>query len=285
MDISTVSKLPVYMEQKFRLASSLERRVGLWVDRVGGSRREREQDAYPPRRLRVFGQYCATAILAGQGVFVSQTLGSAPVEAGDVILLFPDEPAAYSGRAGFEMRWIAWNGEDAMRLEACGYLRRERPVVKDPAGAARRAYDALEPLMDREDMGAVLARKTVVLSLVHDLFAAAQRRRRPTDRRMQAAVDEIIERCAEPLTVRELADRRNLSVTHFRRLFKEYAGRGPKQFILAQRVARAKALLAKGLPLKQVAREVGFADVFYFMRTFRRLTGLTAARFAAQASS
>ncbi|NLE40412.1 MAG: AraC family transcriptional regulator, partial [Lentisphaerae bacterium] len=41
----------------------------------------------------------------------------------------------------------------------------------------------------------------------------------------------------------------------------------------------AKALLAGGLPIKQVAEAVGYPAPCHFMRVFRRVTGATAGGF------
>ena len=76
-----------------------------------------------------------------------------------------------------------------------------------------------------------------------------------------------------------MAARVHLSPTHFRRLFREQTGRTPLRFIIAQRIAAAKRLLASGRSIKETAFAVGYEDVFYFMRVFRKEAGIPAGAF------
>ncbi|HSV44695.1 MAG TPA: AraC family transcriptional regulator [Ramlibacter sp.] len=86
----------------------------------------------------------------------------------------------------------------------------------------------------------------------------------------------IDERLTEPLTLAELAAVAQMSVRHFCRAFAGSVGCTPHQYLLRQRVERAKALIAAGqLPLAQIAHHVGFADQSQLTRTFRRFTGTT----------
>ena len=50
-------------------------------------------------------------------------------------------------------------------------------------------------------------------------------------------------------------------------------------FITSLRISRAKQLLAEGKSIKEVAALVGYSDVFYFMRIFKKVTGITPGQF------
>lgn len=53
-------------------------------------------------------------------------------------------------------------------------------------------------------------------------------------------------------------------------------GLSPRNYILCQRIERAKTLLISGqLPIVEIGHEVGFADQGYFTTAFRRITGMT----------
>ena len=67
-----------------------------------------------------------------------------------------------------------------------------------------------------------------------------------------------------------------MSYHHFCRAFKQSMGVSPNQYLVAQRVERAKRLLAEtGLPIAQIAVRVGFASQSHFTTIFRRLAGTT----------
>jgi AraC family transcriptional regulator len=78
----------------------------------------------------------------------------------------------------------------------------------------------------------------------------------------------------------DLADVVQLSEFHFARLFKQTTGLPPHQFVIHQRVERAKRLIAEGkFSLAQIAIDVGFSDQSQLNRHFRRLVGVTPKRF------
>lgn len=83
------------------------------------------------------------------------------------------------------------------------------------------------------------------------------------------------------IALAELANVANLSEFHFARLFKQTTGLPPHQFVIHQRVERAKRLILAGrLSLAQIAIEVGFSDQSQLTRHFKRLVGVTPKRFA-----
>ena len=88
----------------------------------------------------------------------------------------------------------------------------------------------------------------------------------------------IEEHLARPLSLAELANVAHMSVRHFCRAFRASLGCSPHQYLLRQRVERAKVLIAaRAMPLAEVAQCVGFSDQSQFTRTFRRHAGLTPA--------
>jgi AraC family transcriptional regulator len=98
---------------------------------------------------------------------------------------------------------------------------------------------------------------------------------------IKRAIDFINANLTKPLSLEKIAESTGLSPFHFARLFKQSVGFSPHQFILRQRIQRAKHLLMRGdLPLSSVATEVGFYDQSHFGLHFKRITGLSPKRFA-----
>jgi len=72
----------------------------------------------------------------------------------------------------------------------------------------------------------------------------------------------------------ELARACGLSRAHFARSFKAATGASPMQWLLAQRIVRAKDLLLRSsLPIEEIAHHCGFADQSHFTRAFVRAIG------------
>ena len=104
---------------------------------------------------------------------------------------------------------------------------------------------------------------------------------RLSPRVVRQAMEFIHDRLTEDLGLREIAAAVGLSPFHFARLFKQGAGVSPHQFLLQQRVERAKHLLLRGeLSIAAVAVAVGFYDQSHLGFHFKRLCGLTPKAFA-----
>jgi AraC-like DNA-binding protein len=67
---------------------------------------------------------------------------------------------------------------------------------------------------------------------------------------------------------------------HFRRAF----GTSPDRYRTMRRLAQARRLIERGMPLAEAAAEAGFADQSHMTRQFTRTFGLTPARWAAAAT-
>ncbi|MFJ2212987.1 GlxA family transcriptional regulator [Streptomyces sp. NPDC101062] len=117
----------------------------------------------------------------------------------------------------------------------------------------------------RRDHGAAVAndvaRRTVVPP--HRDGGQAQYIRRPVPEphaaTTAAARAWALTRLHEPIQLRDMAERESVSVRTFTRRFREEAGVSPGQWLLRQRVERARHLLeSTELSVDQVARDAGF---------------------------
>ena len=84
----------------------------------------------------------------------------------------------------------------------------------------------------------------------------------------------------KPLRVSELADIAGMSPSHFNRVFRNAVGASPIDWLRHYRIGQAKRRLIESLdPIKDIARQVGYADQFYFSKDFKRFTNLTPTAF------
>ena len=86
----------------------------------------------------------------------------------------------------------------------------------------------------------------------------------------------IGDRLTESISLQELSNEAGLSRCYFAQMFKQSTGVTPYQYIVRQRVEKAKQLLKhQELPLIEVALCCGFSDQSAFNRTFRKCMGTT----------
>jgi len=96
---------------------------------------------------------------------------------------------------------------------------------------------------------------------------------------LRRAVDYVGDNLAGDLALVRIARVANVSPYHFSRLFKESTGLSPHQYVIRQRVEKARELL-KGtdLPLHEVAAAAGFAHQSHMGRHLKRLLGVSPTR-------
>lgn len=83
-------------------------------------------------------------------------------------------------------------------------------------------------------------------------------------------------RITDNLHLRQYARSGNMSLSTFKRWFREHIGHSPTQWIIGKRLERARYLLLhKQLPVSEACYESGFRDVSYFIRKYRQRFGNT----------
>lgn len=89
-------------------------------------------------------------------------------------------------------------------------------------------------------------------------------------------LDYIYEHLANDLSLAELASVIGVSQSHFSSLFRQNIGSSPHQYLVQQRVERAKTMLLKSnLPIAEIATEVGFYDQSHLTRHMQRLLSIS----------
>ena len=94
--------------------------------------------------------------------------------------------------------------------------------------------------------------------------------------RMERVVAHIRENFAQDLPVSELSEVAGLSPAHLARMFTQWTGSTPAEYVRMAKIERARALMGQvDLSIKEVARVTGFKNQYHFSRVFRQVDGLT----------
>lgn len=97
-----------------------------------------------------------------------------------------------------------------------------------------------------------------------------------TQRQVKHVLDFVTANLSQDLTLEALAEQVGFSPYHFARLFRRTTGESPHQFVLRQRIEKAKYLLREtSAPMAQVALESGFANQSHLTHSFKRYVGLS----------
>ncbi len=93
---------------------------------------------------------------------------------------------------------------------------------------------------------------------------------------LRRVLDYINDHLDQPIKLADLAQLVGISPFHFSHLFKQSVGIAPYQYLLQQRIERAKRLLKQGdRSIIDIALLCGFSSHSHFSKHFRQVTGLT----------
>ncbi len=98
--------------------------------------------------------------------------------------------------------------------------------------------------------------------------------------KLKAALKYIQDNYSKKLSTLDLSILLDISEGHFCRIFKQYIKKTPLEYLNYYRITRAARLLEQtDMKVLEVAMEVGFDNLSYFIGTFRRHMGMTPSNF------
>jgi AraC family transcriptional regulator len=213
------------------------------------------------------------------------------IQAGDAVIVPPQ--GVTHNRIRDRLDFVALAIEPTFMIAACGQLAAsDQFELRLLQGVTDRFVEGtclalLEEVKSGGKSGLLYADSLVTGLSVHlaSRYSARKFRRPPSSspRVIQRAQVFITDHLARDLTLADIANAVSLSPFHFSRVFKQHTGLSPYQFLLQQRIERAKQLLVRGEhSVSDVALAVGFYDQSHFSLHFKRLSGVTPGQFIAQ---
>ena len=242
-------------------------------------------------------------ILSGEGVHVTGEIQH-HVQAGDVLVISRLRPHGYERTEGLNLLNILIREDplprlardlrhlpgfhalftlEAFRWSQKSYTSRLRLSTTELAQLDEWASRMEEETIRPHQGGHVLAE--AYLTLIMGLLVRCYGKVSPRSPRPEAGMGRVLSwieaHLAEPLSVAALAQQAGMSPRSFHRHFLAAVGESPLAYIVRQRVARAKELLAAHpeARMEEIAAQCGFEDGNYFSRVFRAQTKMTPREF------
>lgn len=252
-----------------------------------------ETRGYVVWRPRGTKDWLLVQTVSGRGRF-GHGDGEILADPGDLVLLRPGTLHDYGVEASLgrweliwahfipRPQWIEWLD---WPQEAPG-LHRLRIAERDRRARLLRQFrqvlDATRMAMRRRQTLAMNALELLLL-WCDDLNPRSEFAR--IDPRIREVIDFVCNRFSQPIGMEDLAEKAGLSVSRMSHLFRKEVGQTPQQFIERQRMRRASELLRfTQRSIKDIARDVGFDDPFYFSTRFRVHTGASPRAYRRQPS-
>ncbi|WP_019535162.1 AraC family transcriptional regulator [Paenibacillus ginsengihumi] len=98
-------------------------------------------------------------------------------------------------------------------------------------------------------------------------------------RKVEKAINYMTDCFDTQLTLQDIAGKVGISPSYFGGIFKEVTGVSPIHYLLGIRIRKAKELLKDGYSVTETAQKVGFNDIFYFSKSFKKFEGMTPSQY------
>ena len=236
-------------------------------------------------RGRALPCYGMVYLTEGRGEFSHRDLLRQRVQAGDVLLLFPNVWHNYrpDTDTGWTEFWVLYSGLLPDRWLRQRWFDPKQPVLRPGVHAdLLHLFNELLATARANPPYTNQLLAGLTMQFVAAILSRLQRTVKPSDepnaKLIAHARKTIEEKWNQPLDMEKLSASLGLSYRHFRRLFQQSTGLPPNQFLLNLRINRAKHLLEESLTIEQAAERAGFADPYYFSRLFKQKTGITPAK-------
>lgn len=216
--------------------------------------------------------------VAGAGL-IEQGVQQVELPAGSALLLNCRTPQSYCtapGQQSWQHTWVHLDGAGVANLAETLLPQNRLTPVRVSAWEMKPLFDTIFAEWDR---GTVAAQIETGLTL-HRMLAlmAARLLAGDASRSNRALIEQatgyIRAHYAEPLSLDALLAQTPVSKSWFLRLFRQYTGTTPYNFLLSTRITRAKELLVlTDFAVSEVAHQVGFGDESNFSTRFTAMVG------------
>lgn len=203
-----------------------------------------------------------------------------PAHSGD--MLYCDSPSALQSdiNSRGEFLWIQIGGADCFEL-----IRKNNGIIKCKHIASEKKlfFHIYDSICNSTKPFSKLNINTDIEKLLQKLFCFSDSkndRENNYNDSVQKIINYIADNLNENLSVRKLADKMPMSVSHFNRVFKKYTGDSPYAYVMAMRIKKAKYLLrSTELTITAVAYETGFNSEANFIYVFTKNVGVSPGKF------
>ena len=231
---------------------------------------------------RILEEFQMIYITKGSGTFESSNCKNTPIGEGTVFFLFPGEWHRFRPEqlTGWDSYWVVFKGKFAENLVANSYLSLNKPVVK--VGYNEEIVSLFQRILEAgndERAGYQQYISGIVIHLLGYIYFRAKDNHYE-DKAIVQKIDKarvlIREQINANIAPEDVAKQLVMTYSWFRRLFKQYTGLAPAQYIAQLRLQHARELLStSSKTVKEIAVEMNYESVDYFSTQFKRETKMT----------
>ena len=170
--------------------------------------------------------------------------------------------------------------QHALRFHASNYLL--KPVSKEKLNQAirvcREELDALEEKKEKAKQSESSKTESVAKK------SPEKHDRNTSEIIVNKVIEELDRDCAQKISLPQLAETYHISEAYLSHVFKKHTGKSLMNYIAQIRIEKASQLIAmskngSSSKLYLIAQQVGYDDYSYFVRVFKKVTGMSPREF------
>ncbi|MBE6610954.1 MAG: AraC family transcriptional regulator [Ruminococcaceae bacterium] len=125
-----------------------------------------------------------------------------------------------------------------------------------------------------------LVLKSVIISMIREARIAGDQHGSKELTLTRSIIRYIQNHYGDEITYESLSEQFFMNPVYINRIFRKNTGSSLHSFLLNYRINMAMELLRSGsMPVKEIGPMVGFTDLPHFMKTFKKITGITPGRY------
>ena len=274
---------------KYLLESEQDVQWGLTISTVGFQtvsqgenyplRDHPENYLFSTEKGRTLDEYQLLYITRGKGWFVSEHCNRSDIMEGTAFMLFPGEWHNYScdEKSGWDEYCIGFRGVAIDSRMQKGFFSLEKPLFhvginEDIVNLYKKAISVArkqEPGYQQMLAGIV----NYLLGFIYSAEVNMSSKESVHYNDINRAKIFMQENFQTNLSAKTVAKMLNMSYSKFRKIFKQFTGFAPNQYIMELKIKESKALLTQTqLSVKEIAYAVGFDNMDYFCNFFKTKT-------------
>ncbi|MFY0688533.1 MAG: AraC family transcriptional regulator [Cyclobacteriaceae bacterium] len=277
---------------KYLNASETDKNWGIYLTVVGRSTIP-AGTAYPSSKHpsgyffqwengRVLDEFQINYIVSGQGTFESRDQVY-KVQAGDCIILFPGVHHRYRPvlETGWTERYIGFKGDLSNHFMTNAQLSPDKPIIQCGIHTEMiNAYDKIQDFAGHQRPGYHQVISGLLLEILGQVISEYRRkdfkgREKETEELIVKTKRYLWENLGNTIDMHQLAALFNVSYSNFRKIFKNYTGQPPNQYLIDLKILKAREwITTTDKSIKSICFDLGFESLQYFSRLFKQKTGL-----------
>ena len=230
-------------------------------------------------------------IVSGHGIFVANNT-TYNLGAGDAFLCFPTEFTYYKADEidPWEYCWVGFSGSKAGELLKMAGLDKDNTIFTYNKDSfildCFQHINEISNDLDKWEFSSIGYLYLILTKLIEEHKIARTSSETSANPYVKLAVKYINHNYFRNLQISEVADYVNINRSHLFRLFKMHLNISPQQYLIKCRINKSCSYLKSTLlSIEEISSSVGFDNVQYFYRVFKKETGITPAGYRKQSLS